>query len=102
MGLGTLKLKPKPEFTLKPCTQVAGYAGLLLATPTVLYEVVAYVLPGLTRSERRLLAPIIFGSSILFYLGCAPVHPLNMPHKASAPACGKTPQQCHQQRGSCH
>jgi len=50
---------------------VAGYAGLLLATPTVLYEVVAYVLPGLTRSERRLLAPIIFGSSILFYLGCA-------------------------------
>ena len=59
--------------------QVAGYAGLLLATPTVLYEVVAYVLPGLTRSERRLLAPIIFGSSILFYLGCAPVHPLMMP-----------------------
>ncbi len=50
---------------------MAGYAGLLLATPTVLYEVVAYVLPGLTRSERRLLAPIIFGSSILFYLGCA-------------------------------
>ena len=52
---------------------MAGYAGLLLATPTVLYEVVAYVLPGLTRSERRLLAPIIFGSSILFYLGCAPL-----------------------------
>ena len=87
---------------------MAGYAGLLLATPTVLYEVVAYVLPGLTRSERRLLAPIIFGSSILFYLGCAPVHPLSMPHKACAPAWGKTPQQCHQQpvqlplEGSCN
>ena len=49
--------------------QVAGYAGLLLATPTVLYEVVAYVVPGLTRNERQLLAPIVFGSSILFYLG---------------------------------
>ena len=49
--------------------QVAGYAGLLLATPTVLYEVVAYVVPALTLSERRLLAPIIFGSSILFYVG---------------------------------
>jgi len=49
---------------------VAGYAGLLLATPTVLYEVIAYVVPGLTKSERRLLAPVIFGSSILFYLGC--------------------------------
>lgn len=49
--------------------QVAGYSGLLLSVPTVLYEVVAYVVPGLTRSERQLLAPIIFGSSILFYIG---------------------------------
>lgn len=49
--------------------QVAGYSGLLLAVPTVLYEIVAYVVPGLTRSERQLLAPIIFGSSILFYVG---------------------------------
>ena len=49
--------------------QVAGYAGLLLATPTVLYEVVAYVVPGLTKSEKDLLAPIVFGSSILFYIG---------------------------------
>jgi len=49
--------------------QVAGYAGLLLATPTILYEVVAYVVPGLTTSERRLLAPIVFGSGALFYAG---------------------------------
>ena len=51
--------------------QVGGYAGLLVAVPTILYEVAAYVVPGLTRSERRFLAPVIFGSSILFYLGCA-------------------------------
>ena len=50
--------------------QVAGYAGLLLATSTVLYEIVAYVVPGLTKSEKDLLAPIVFGSSILFYIGC--------------------------------
>ena len=49
--------------------QVAGYAGLLLATPTVLYEIVAYVVPGLTKSEKDLLAPIVFGSSVLFYIG---------------------------------
>ena len=49
--------------------KVAGYSGLLLSVPTVLYEIVAYVVPGLTRSERQLLAPIIFGSSILFYVG---------------------------------
>ena len=52
--------------------QVAGYAGLLLATPTVLYEIVAYVVPGLTKSEKDLLAPIVFGSSILFYIGWEP------------------------------
>ena len=66
-GVRFLQLSPGEFFftTLK----VAGYAGLLLATTTVLYEVVAYVVPGLTRSERRLLAPIIFGSGILFYAG---------------------------------
>jgi Sec-independent protein secretion pathway component TatC len=50
--------------------QVAGYSGLLLAAPTVLYEIIAYVVPGLTKAERKFLAPIVFGSSILFYIGC--------------------------------
>ena len=49
--------------------QVAGYSGLLLAAPTVLYEIIMYVVPGLTTSEKKFLAPIVFGSSILFYLG---------------------------------
>jgi sec-independent protein translocase protein TatC len=62
-----LQLSPGEFFftTLK----VAGYSGLLISAPTVLYEIAAYVVPGLTKSERRFLAPIIFGSSILFYLG---------------------------------
>lgn len=66
-GVRFLQLSPGEFFftTLK----VAGYAGLLLSTPTVLYEVVAYVVPALTKSERQLLAPIVFGSSILFYVG---------------------------------
>ncbi|DBA91778.1 hypothetical protein WJX77_000167 [Trebouxia sp. C0004] len=66
-GVRFLQLSPGEFFftTFK----VAGYAGLLLATPTVLYEVVAWVFPGLTQSEQKQLAPIVFGSSILFYLG---------------------------------
>lgn len=66
-GVRFLQLSPGEFFftTLK----VGGYAGILIATPTVLYEIVAYVIPGLTKSERQFLAPIIFGSSILFYLG---------------------------------
>lgn len=49
--------------------QVSGYCGLLLGSPVILYEIIAFVIPGLTRSERRFLGPIVFGSSLLFYTG---------------------------------
>nr|XP_023892666.1 sec-independent protein translocase protein TATC, chloroplastic [Quercus suber]POE60529.1 sec-independent protein translocase protein tatc, chloroplastic [Quercus suber] len=66
-GVRFLQLAPGEFFftTLK----VSGYCGLLLGSPVILYEIIAFVLPGLTRSERRFLAPIVFGSSILFYTG---------------------------------
>lgn len=66
-GVRFLQLSPGEFFftTLK----VGGYSGILLAAPTVLYEIIAYVVPGLTASERKFLAPVVFGSSILFYLG---------------------------------
>lgn len=35
----------------------------------ILYEIIAFVLPGLTRSVRRFLGPIVIGSSVLFYTG---------------------------------
>lgn len=37
----------------------------------ILYEIIAFILPGLTKSERKFLAPIVLGSSILFYAGIA-------------------------------
>lgn len=49
--------------------QVSGYCGLLLGSPIILYEIIAFIVPGLTQSERRFLGPIVFGSSILFYTG---------------------------------
>ena len=66
-GVKFLALSPGEFFftTLK----VSGYAGLLVATPTILYEIISYVIPGLTKNERKFLAPIVFGSSVLFYLG---------------------------------
>lgn len=56
-----------------PCgvLQVSGYCGLLLGSPVILYEIIAFVLPGLTRAERRFLGPIVLGSSVLFYAGIA-------------------------------
>ncbi|KAG2495289.1 hypothetical protein HYH03_006562 [Edaphochlamys debaryana] len=66
-GVRFLQLSPGEFFftTLK----ASGYAGLLVAAPTMVYEIIAYVVPGLTKSERTFLAPIVFGSSALFYLG---------------------------------
>ncbi|NET53275.1 MAG: twin-arginine translocase subunit TatC, partial [Merismopedia sp. SIO2A8] len=34
-------------------------------------QIIQFVLPGLTRRERRLLAPIVLGSSVLFFVGLA-------------------------------
>ncbi len=48
---------------------MAGYTGLLLGAPLILYEVIAFVLPGLTVQERKFLGPIVLGSSVLFYVG---------------------------------
>ncbi|XP_019085915.1 PREDICTED: sec-independent protein translocase protein TATC, chloroplastic [Camelina sativa] len=68
-GVRFLQLAPGEFFftTLK----VSGYCGLLLGSPVILYEIIAFVLPGLTKAERRFLGPIVFGSSLLFYAGLA-------------------------------
>jgi len=66
-GIRFLQLAPG-EF-LFVSLKVAGYAGLTLALPWVLFEGLAFVLPGLSRRERRLVAPTVAGSSVLFAAG---------------------------------
>lgn len=68
-GIRFLQLAPG-EF-LFVSLKVAGYAGLTLAIPWILFEVLAFVLPGLTRRERRLVAPTVAGSTVLFAAGLA-------------------------------
>ena len=66
-GVRFLQLSPGEFFftTLK----VSGYAGLLLSMPTIVYQIGAWVNPGLTVDERKFLAPIFLGSSLLFLTG---------------------------------
>lgn len=68
-GVKFLQLAPGEYFFVS--IKVAGYSGLLLASPFVLYQIIQFVLPGLTRRERKFVAPIVFGSSILFAAGLA-------------------------------
>lgn len=66
-GAKFLQLGPG-EYFFVSC-KAAAYCGLLLTMPMVLYQGIRFVLPGLTRRERQLLAPVVFGSSLLFLLG---------------------------------
>lgn len=66
-GVKFLQLGPGEYFFVT--IRVAAYCGILVAMPMILYQVAAFVLPGLTRRERRFLGPIVFGSSILFVAG---------------------------------
>ncbi|MBK1988738.1 twin-arginine translocase subunit TatC [Sphaerospermopsis aphanizomenoides BCCUSP55] len=66
-GIKFLQLAPGEYFFVS--IKVAGYSGLVLASPFILYQIIQFVLPGLTRRERRLLGPVVLGSSVLFVGG---------------------------------
>ncbi|WAL62730.1 twin-arginine translocase subunit TatC [Thermocoleostomius sinensis] len=68
-GVKFLQLSPGEYFFVS--LKVAGYSGLLVSSPFILYQIIQFVLPGLTRRERRLLGPVVLGSSVLFVAGLA-------------------------------
>lgn len=51
--------------------QVALYAGIALALPFLLYQIWAFVAPGLYQHEKRFVLPVILMGSIFFILGAA-------------------------------
>lgn len=63
-GAKFLQLSPGEYFFVS--LKVAGYSGILISSPFILYQIIQFVLPGLTRRERRLLGPVVLGSSVLF------------------------------------
>ena len=46
-------------------------AGFMLALPVVLYQVWAFVAPGLYTHEKKLVLPLVVSSTLLFFLGVA-------------------------------
>jgi sec-independent protein translocase protein TatC len=51
--------------------KLAFFAALMLAMPVVLYQLWAFVAPGLYQQEKRLARPILVSATVLFYAGCA-------------------------------
>lgn len=72
-----LQLAPGEYFFVS--MKVAGYSGLLVATPFLIYQIARFVLPGLSVKERKFLGPVVFGSSFLFAGGLAFAYYLLIP-----------------------
>jgi len=70
-----------PEGTTMIATQVispffvplklAGFTALFIAIPYLLYQLWAFIAPGLYENERQLVLPLVVSSTLLFYLGAA-------------------------------
>lgn len=77
-----------PGFTLAQFTlldywstyfRVSLLLGLALAMPVIMYQVLAFIAPGLTREERRWLFPIVFGCAGMFIGGMAFAYYVTLP-----------------------
>lgn len=74
-------LRQLPESSSMIATEVASpflapfkltlATAMLLAVPLVLYQLWAFVAPGLYQHEKRILFPLMFSSTLLFVLGIA-------------------------------
>ncbi|MFZ0254366.1 MAG: twin-arginine translocase subunit TatC [Gammaproteobacteria bacterium] len=70
-----------PEGTSMIATEVASpflapfklalISAIFLAMPVVLYQLWAFIAPGLYQHERKLVFPLLLTSTVLFYLGAA-------------------------------
>lgn len=59
--------------------KLAGILAVALSMPWTLYQIWAFVAPGLYKSERRLVAPLLASSTLLFYAGMAMAYFLVLP-----------------------
>jgi sec-independent protein translocase protein TatC len=67
IGIKFLQFAPGEYFFAS--IKIATFCGLLLSSPILIYQIILYVVPGMTRKERNILLPITIASGILFGLG---------------------------------
>lgn len=51
--------------------RIAGYGGLILALPVLLWQLWRFIVPALSKKEKRYTIPFIISSVVLFSLGCS-------------------------------
>ena len=59
--------------------KLAFFVAVFIAMPFILYQLWAFVAPGLYRHEKKLALPILLSALVLFYIGCAFAYFLVLP-----------------------
>lgn len=59
--------------------KLAFYTALFIAMPMIVYQLWAFISPGLYRHEKRLARPLLVAAIALFYVGCAFAYFLVLP-----------------------
>jgi sec-independent protein translocase protein TatC len=67
IGVKFLQFSPGEYFFAS--VKIAVFCGILISSPLVLYQLLLYLIPGLTKNEREIILPVSFGSGILFFIG---------------------------------
>tara|TARA_B110001452_G_scaffold52042_1_gene39642 strand:+ start:7012 stop:7782 length:771 start_codon:yes stop_codon:yes gene_type:complete len=49
--------------------KIALFTGILISSPIILYQLLLYLVPGLTKTERDIILPVSLGSGVLFFCG---------------------------------
>ena len=49
--------------------KIALFSGILISSPIILYQLLLYLIPGLTKNERNIILPVSVGSGVLFFCG---------------------------------
>lgn len=58
---------PLDQFSVQ--ITLAGYGGLILALPVIMYQIGRFVLPGLYPSEKKMMIPFFIISIVLLFVG---------------------------------
>ena len=66
-GCQLLVTDPLQPFSVR--LTIAGYGGLALAVPVLLWQLWRFIAPGLYKHEKRYAIPFVIGGAVLFFLG---------------------------------
>lgn len=67
IGVKFLQFAPGEYFFAS--VKIAVFCGILVSSPIILYQLLLYLIPGLTKTERDIVLPVSLGSGILFLIG---------------------------------